>query len=149
MRRLCAAILLLSVASGLSGCAQFMAFDQPGPLGCRSDVLLTGVEQSSVIGCLGRPMATDKRTDDQNNEVMNEIYVYEDGRGKNAGWSKAGRVVIYTAGDVFTLFLTQLLWMPAEKLMLKSSKYQASVDYQRGHDGKWRITQATEAEVRN
>lgn len=101
-----------------------------------------------VIGCLGTPLASDSR-DVEGRTVTNDTYVYKDGGGKNAGWSKAGRVVIYTAGDLFTLFLTQLLWMPSEKLMLDASKYQASVDYERGSDGRWRVTEATEAEVEN
>ena len=137
---------LVVLACLLPGCAQFMAFDQPGPLNCRPDVLRPGVERAIVIGCLGPPVATDQR-DAAADDFLNDTYVYKDGGGKNAGWSKAGRVILYTAGDLVTLFLSQIIWMPAEKLMLDASKYQASVDYERGHTGKWRIQQATESKV--
>lgn len=140
---------VLMIVTLLSGCAQVMAFQQPGPRKCRPDVLREGVERSMVIGCLGSPLASDEHTQDDNDkEVLSDTYVYEDGGAKNAGWSKAGRVVLYTAGDIFTLFLTQLIWMPAEAMLLDATKHQAAVDYERGSDSKWHVTQVAEGETR-
>jgi len=106
------------------------------------------VERSVVISCLGAPIATDHHTV-SGVEILSDTYVYKDGGAKNAAWSKAGRAVLYTAGDVFTIFLTQLIWIPTEKFMLEATKFGASVDYARANDGKWHIRQATQSRVQN
>lgn len=126
----------------LGGCAQTMAIEQPGPLTCRPSVLQMGVERTAVVGCLGSPTETVAGVG-----TLNDSFVYRDGRGRNATWSKVGRVFLYTAGDLFTLFLSQVIFMPTEHLLLKASEYRASVDYEPDGEGMWRVNHVTESEV--
>jgi hypothetical protein len=130
----------------LAGCAQFMAFQHPGHLTCRDDILREGVDRSLVVACLGPPAITDERLVGDK-QVLSDTHLYEDGGAKNQGISKVGRTVLYTVGDVLTLFLTQLIWMPTEALLLDATKRQASIDYERGYDGRWRATGVTDSEV--
>jgi hypothetical protein len=72
-------------------------------------------------------------------EVVTDSYYFEDGGQRNHGGSKAARILRYTAGDVFTLFLDQVIWMPVELMAFEESKHHAEVDYRRGDDGRWRV----------
>ncbi len=63
-------------------------------------------------------------------ELLRDTYNYVDGGGWNARPGKALRLVVYTVGEVFTIFLTQLLWMPLE-VALRGPRYSAIVDYRR------------------
>ncbi|NIR43051.1 MAG: hypothetical protein GWN54_02245, partial [Gammaproteobacteria bacterium] len=79
------------------------------------------------MGVLGAPSATSEGVE---GETLRDTYLYTDGGGTNRFGGKAARILLYTAGDVFTAFLTQLIWMPAE-LVLDGTDYSATVDYQR------------------
>jgi hypothetical protein len=104
-----AVILAVTVTIGMaSGCAQVMAIRQPSPLD--RNLLAVGADR-----------ADGGRT---------EIYKYVDGGTKNSWWSKTGRVLIYTAGDVFTACLDQIIWMPLE-LAFRGTEYASTVGYDR------------------
>lgn len=110
-----------------SGCAQVMAIRQPAPLD--RNLLAVGTDRTVVIGVLGAPVTTEDRGDGG----RTEIYKYVDGGQKNAWWSKTGRVVLYTAGDVFTAWLAQIVWMPLE-LAFRGTEYASTVGYDRNGD---------------
>jgi hypothetical protein len=113
-------------------CAQFMAVRQPGPVD--RAILQPDVERSTLVGVLGAPSATSEGVE---GETVRDTYHYTDGGNVNRFGGKAARILLYTAGDVFTLFLTQLIWMPAE-LVLDGTDYSATVDYQRRpRDQQW------------
>jgi hypothetical protein len=58
-------------------------------------------------------------------------------------------VIVYTVGDVLTLFLTQLIWMPLE-LAFNGYDYTAVVDYERREsDEKWAARNINEFERAN
>ena len=81
-----------------TGCAQYMAIKQPSPF--KPACLDPGVKRINVIAELGQPVNAESNTNN-----LTEAYKYVDGEGKNSGTSKTVRVVLYTAGDIFTLFL--------------------------------------------
>jgi hypothetical protein len=107
-----------------SGCAQVMAMRQPAPLD--RTLLAVGADRTVVIGVLGAPVSAEDRADGG----RTEIYKYVDGGTKNTWWSKTGRVVLYTAGDVFTAWLDQIIWMPLE-IAFRGTEYASTVDYDR------------------
>ena len=124
-------MLTLIIALLAGGCAQVIAYRQPGPLD--RGILTVGAERTKVIGTLGAPIGTDNTSDTQ----LAEVYTYTDGGTRNASASKATRMFLYTAGDLFTIFLDQVIWMPLE-LAFKGKKYTAHVNYQRGGD-QWLV----------
>ena len=124
------------------GCAQFMVAHQPSPLE-RDDVLLAGVERSRVVSRFGAPIVMEER-----GEVLHETYHYTDGGQSNSFSGKTLRILFYTAGDFFTLFVSQVVWMPAE-LLFDGTELAAFVNYVRSpEDGSWIILDAQEAKRR-
>ena len=133
---LLAAIVVLAFGSG---CAQVMAYRQPAPID--RDLLNAGANRGSVIGLLGSPVLSE-----ESDENLSDTYSYTDGGKVNAtGW-KAVRILLYTAGDVFTLFLDQVLWMPAE-LLMNGTKYTATVDYERDGTNGWHAERMVERKM--
>jgi hypothetical protein len=132
------AILLLFCVAGGTGCAQMMAACKPGPLD--RSVLEVGAYRSEIVASLG----SGRGRLGKGSVTRTEHYDYMDGGKKNSVSSKVGRIVLYTAGDVFTLFLSQILFMPIETVFA-GMQYRASVDYQLYTDGTWRVQDFTEA----
>lgn len=120
-----------------AGCAQWMAIKQHGPLD--RSILQPGAERNHIAATLGAPTVTN----DGPNGMLVDTYTYKDGGDRNQPIVRVGRVLLYTAGDVFTLFLSQLIWMPAE-LLLDGTDYNAFVEYQRSADGRWIAARVTE-----
>jgi len=128
------AVLLLSF-----GCAQSMAVKQPGPLD--RSFLIGGTPHSRVTAMLG-PSYTSVKEEDS----LEETYVYTDGGAKNSAGGKTARVILYTAGDLFTVFLSQIIWMPME-LLMEGDKYSAEVEYVKNQEGKWVVDRAVETQL--
>lgn len=87
---------------------------------------MIGVDRSRVAGLLGTPI----RQDDNTDGTETDVYKYKDGGKKNHAASKAGRILIYTAGDFFTLFLDQIISMPLE-LAFRGTDYTADITYEK------------------
>lgn len=124
-RNLWASLALLCWVFAATGCAQVMAYRQPPPLD--RDFLQPGVERPVVAGRLGEPTSSEEHPGEG---TLTESYSYADGGVVNGWGGKTGRIILYTAGDVFTLFLSQVLWMPAE-LLMDGTDYYTTVDYER------------------
>lgn len=135
-----AAVLLLFA---FTGCAQVMCLKQATPF--KPTTLEIGYNRSAVLQELGAPVVTD-----QSGSKLTDTYIYVDGEAGNMwGW-KILRVVAYTAGDLFTLWLDQLAWMPMEQFIFDGSKYCATVEYEKQNDGPWLVkTQPTLALAKN
>src|SRR5437016_3924712 len=99
---------MILVAVFMSGCAQVMAFKQPKPYAPTS--LASGAKRLDVIAELGQPASSEEHSG-----LLTDSYRYVDGGSKNNGGSKTTRIILYTAGDLFTIFLDQVIWMPTEK----------------------------------
>ena len=124
------------------GCAQRTALGQPSPLD--RDALQPGIGRPVVAGILGEAQTEDRPDEGR----LIESYTYVDGGTANAWWSKTGRVLVYTAGDVFTLFLSQVIWMPLE-LAFEGKEYIATVDYERKDGtGRWVATRIEESNTK-
>ena len=126
-----------------SGCAQFMAARQPKNLHVEN-VLQPGVDRAVVIGTLGAPVTTDSAVEGR----LTDVYKYVDGRSANSWGGKSARILLYTAGDVFTAFLSQIIWMPIE-VALGGKDYSAAVDFQRGlQENRWTVRSWTETDTK-
>jgi len=67
--------------------------------------------------------------------MLTDNYKYVDGGGKNNGGSKTARVILYTAGDLFTIWLDQILTIPLEKFSFAGTDHSVTVDYTKSADG--------------
>ena len=123
------AVLLLTAVFA-SGCAQVMALKQPKPFApC---ALASGAKRTDIVGELGQPVSSEDR-----GHSLTDTYKYVDGGKKNCGGSKTARVVLYTAGDLFTCWLDQLIWMPVEKFAYAGIDHAVTVDYIKSENGVW------------
>ena len=114
----------------LTGCAQVMAIRQPKPFTPGS--LVTGAKRMDITAELGQPI-----TSEEHASHLTDAYRYIDGGKKNNALSKTGRVVVYTAGDLFTVWLDQVIWIPAEAFGFPGTVHAVTVDYAKSDDGYW------------
>lgn len=126
-----AILLLLCVVSG-TGCAQIMAGCKHGPVD--RTVLARGAHRATITDELGDGRGRLKK----GAVTRTERYYYVDGGKKNTTWARTGRILLYTVGDVATVFLSQILFMPIETV-LRGTQYRTRVDYQLYTDGTWRV----------
>ena len=101
------------------GCSINRAATAPGPLAV--DDVKVGKDRGSIISILGMPKsaevsATNERTD---------MHEFIDGY---PGGSKA-RILLYIAGDLFTLGLAELIFWPLEVGALQGDEGRAVVTY--------------------
>jgi hypothetical protein len=97
------------------------------------------------MSALGPPVATENISE----QSLRDTYDYVDGGGWNSRPGKALRLVVYTVGDIATIFLTQLLWMPLE-VAFRGPRYSAIVDYRRDAGGRdWLAENVRELEARD
>ncbi len=129
MKCLLLCFLLLS-----SGCAQAMVLKQPGQVD--ESVVAQGVSRTRVWSELGAPIWTHADGDD-----LRDTFRYQDGGTVNTALWKTFRVLVYTAGDVLFLFLTQVIWIPME-LMIEPHSETVTVTY-RGESGRWVVDRAS------
>ncbi len=125
-------VLLPLVLAGVltSGCAQFMAIRQSVP--CDPTCLKPGVNRVHVLAELGPPA----NTIDQTNSLVDE-FKYTDGGSKNNVVWKTTRVTLYTAGDIFTFWMDQFIWMPMELNGFSGTDHSVVVRYDKAADGFW------------
>lgn len=116
-RRICIGLALLLVTQG---CSIYKAATAPSPVG--TDTLRVGMPRSHIMSVLGYP---------RSNEVVNgertEMYEYVNGSEEG---SKL-RILLYIAGDFFTLCLTELIFWPAELALGQGTDERAIVIYDR------------------
>jgi len=128
-----------SVSLLLNGCAQYIAYHQPPPLD--HSVLALGADRSHINAVLGAPVDKEDNADG----TVTDTYKYADGGAKNSAASKTGRILLYTAGDLFTAFLDQVIWMPLE-LAFRPTEYTADVTYEKP-DHHWVAREIRETDV--
>lgn len=125
----------------LTGCAQVMCIREPRPFTPTS--LTIGKPRVAVIGELGSPADSEQHTNG-----LTDVYRYTDGGPKNSAVSKTARIIVYTGGDVFTLFLDQIIWMPTEHFGFAGTDHAVTVDFVRGADGSWQISQINDQKLK-
>ncbi len=94
----------LAAAIGSSGCATVVALDIPGPV--FDNQISLGMHRSEVEVVLKHA----KRSEFP--EPPGTTVRYDYGNGPHQ--ASKGRIVLYLAGDVFTLFLSELVFWPIE-----------------------------------
>jgi hypothetical protein len=136
MRFVCLLLLLLTQI----GCAQYMAVTQKGPLD--RTALVPGGDRMQIMNTLGVPKVSNQEAADR----LVDTYNYADGGKRNLpGW-RISRALLYTAGDIFFLFLTQVIWMPAE-LLLSDTDYMTVVEYEPSDGNNWKAARITETKL--
>jgi len=128
--RIAGVFAVIGSVAMLTGCAQFMAINQPKPF--KPTMTVVGAKRVNVSGELGVPI-----TSEEQNGQLHDVYKYVDGGAKNNGGSKTVRVILYTAGDLFTVFLDQVLTWPLETYGFAGTTHMVTVDYVKGDDGFW------------
>ncbi|MCM0080544.1 hypothetical protein L4X63_02970 [Geomonas sp. Red32] len=113
--RLFAVLIFTTV---LSGCSIYYAATAPAPVQLQN--VRVGAHRDSVVGTLGVPVVTEKRNSDR-------VDVYEFVNGSPSE-SKV-RILVYIAGDLFTLGLTELAFWPLELAAGQGTQGRAIVSY--------------------
>lgn len=106
MKHFMALILVSALAFNISGCSSVMALKQPSKKNMQ--VLNHGVARENVIAYLGAPSTSDVKGDER-------VDIYNFKQGYSGGW-KASRAVFHLVMDVFTLFIWEIIGMPAEAI---------------------------------
>jgi hypothetical protein len=104
MRFLARSIFIVLLAHALSGCAVYMAANQPG----KKDigVLKPGTPRSTVLAELGSPVETITR-----GGAKVDVFNFTQGY---SNLEKGGRAILHGAADVFTLGLWEVIGTPIE-----------------------------------
>ena len=117
-RKVLSILLLLSLLVSV-GCATVVALDMPGP--SRDGEIHLGAYRSEVEDLLGVGPISDFRQ----GERTHARYEYEDGPHQ----ATKLRVLIYLAGDVFTLFLSEVIFWPIELVIKSNIARVGNADY--------------------
>jgi hypothetical protein len=104
----------------INGCSIGSAINAPPSVDYES--IVKGTEKHSVIDKFGSPYHTEEKRG-----TTTENYNFID--GYHAGYKT--RILLYAAGDFFTLGLAEFVFWPMEKLLLQGSEKSATVEYDR------------------
>ena len=129
LRRLAVSSFAIAVVAQL-GCATYTAVKMPGPVADESIAL--GEHRSDVERILNASSSNSY----QDGDGATAIYRYKDGPPQAA----KGRVVLYIAGDVFTVFLSELIFWPIEAYASGRTDRVATASYD--HDNvllRWAV----------
>ena len=114
------AVAMLSIGGhGMSGCAAMLAFSGPD----HKDISVVGKRnpRSRVVAELGTPALTETK-----NGVKSDLFSFKQG---TTGAGAAFRGTFYLVADFFTLFLSELLFIPLEGALGGGSDVQVRVFY--------------------
>jgi hypothetical protein len=110
--------VVLSFAMALPGCSIYKAATAPPPIALEN--VKNGASRITIVGTLGIPKMS------ETNEGS-KIDVYEFVNGSHEA-TKA-RIVLYIAGDLFTMGLSELVFWPAELGLGQGTAGRAVVTY--------------------
>jgi hypothetical protein len=138
---------LLCTLLTCQGCSIFCAANAPEPI--HVEQLQTGKDRNSIISILGMPNSTESL----NNERT-------DTHEFTSGYDPATkfRILVYLAGDVFTLGFAELVFWPLEVMALQGDEGRAVITYDQGDiaktvivtnkgGGPWKRRTSTEKET--
>lgn len=115
MKKLIAIIGCLSL---LSGCSIYEAVHAPSPVDYT--LVQVGITRAKVISTLGIP----KLTDSKNNQRV-DTFEFSDGLNPLS----KGRIILYLAGDIFTIGLAELIFWPLEANAFDGKLCRGTVSY--------------------
>lgn len=113
-------ILTICFSASLLGCSVYSAIHAPDPVEYK-DIKL-GESRLSIITKMGTP-----KMSETNNEVKTDLFEFTDGYGT----ASKSRVILYIAGDVFTLTLAELIFWPLEENAFDGKQCRGRVVYDR------------------
>lgn len=111
MRTIVIALILVSFISTQTACSVYKAATQPPPADLQG--IGVGTPRQELILRLGAPKFSD--TDQQGHKQ--DIFEFASGLH---GASKA-RIILYLAGDFFTLFLAEIIFWPMELTVMEKA----------------------------
>lgn len=109
---------VLIAALSLGGCSIYKAATAPTPIALEN--VKVGANRVNVVGTLGVPKSTETR-----NEQRIDVYEFVNGSPSE---SKV-RILVYIAGDLFTIGLSELLFWPLELGLGQGTDGRAVVTY--------------------
>lgn len=109
---------LLGVSFIIQGCSISRALNGPPPLAVER--VRVGERRNTIISVLGIPKVTESKIDSKT-----DIHEFTDGHSNG---SKI-RVILYIAGDFFTLGLAELIFWPIELAAGDGTKGRAIITY--------------------
>jgi len=112
-------LLVLTVLVFSSGCSIFKAANAPPPIAL--DEVTVGKDRNQIISILGLPRSTETTPANERTDVHEFIDGHE-------AASKL-RILLYIAGDVFTLGLAELVFWPLEIVAMQGNEGRAIVTY--------------------
>lgn len=125
-------VLMVLFLSGVfaQGCSIYKAATAPPPV--EVERVMVGSDRTDVISLFGTPKLTEV-TDGQRTDMFEFI----------SGYSQASksRILLYAAGDFFTLGLSELVFWPLELAVLDGKEGRAVATY--GSDNKVQIMKIT------
>lgn len=111
-------VMSIAGVAALAGCSIYSAATAPPPVDYKH--VEVGQSRGMVINTLGAPKYTDVQGDTKTDH-------FEFTSGYNPA-SKA-RIILYVAGDFFTLGAAELIFWPIELAALQGDECRGSVDY--------------------
>ena len=125
-------LMLVSFVFAQSACSVYKAATQPPPADLQG--IGVGTPRQELIQRLGAPKFSD--TDPQGRKQ--DSFEFQSGMH---GASKS-RVILYLAGDIFTLGLAELIFWPLELTLMKSAACNAFVTYDSSQKAEtWNLKQ--------
>lgn len=110
--------LVLALAMTLPGCSIYKAATAPTPIAMEN--IKAGASRISIVGTLGVPKFSEIKGDSQ-------IDVHEFVNGSHEGTKI--RILLYIAGDLFTIGLAELVFWPMELGLGQGTAGRAVVTY--------------------
>ena len=112
------AVVAVSLAS-IQGCSVSRVFSSPPPV--EVERVKVGESRNTIITVLGTPKTTETKPD----QSKLDMYEFVDG---HSGASKL-RAIVYIAGDLFTIGLSELVFWPIELAAGNGTAGRAIVNY--------------------
>lgn len=124
-------LLFSVIALNLNACAAYQAVKQPGPADLSG--IGIGTSRQVLVTKLGPPKMIDTLQDG----TKQDMFEFQSGMHQA---SKA-RAILYVAGDVFTLGLSELIFWPLELTVMDSATCTALATYDNQYNVKsWSVT---------
>jgi len=118
MKRIIPSLMVSASLVILGGCSIYKAATAPPPIALEN--VKVGTNRINVVGTLGVPKSTETK-----NEQRIDVFEFVDG---SPSASKA-RIMIYIAGDLFSIGLSELLFWPLELGLGQGTDGRAVVTY--------------------
>lgn len=118
MKRVGLYLMIAGLVFVYSGCSSIMALKQPSKKNLQ--VLAAGTSRDNVITYLGPPVTTDS-------SAGQRVEIYQFTQGYSGG-VKAARAAWHITADLLTLFIWELIGMPAE-LIANGEKMSVKITY--------------------